>query len=361
VPRRLMFFFDGSSNKAAAPTDIIPTNVLRLNRAFTYGFGEVPQITFYFSGVGTRRDYSSAATGRGFDEIVIEAFVNLASNYMEGDQVYLFGFSRGAAAARALSGVISDPGLLPVDNLDAFPELWKYFVDSSLGEARRSQLFAKIEPRLFYPRPKIRFLGAFDTVAGSSWDRLNLFSKVRFRNLHLDEYVEHAVQILALDDDRNPSFSPLIWDKKYVEGQVLEQIWMPGVHSDVGGPSDGRFLANVALMTMVERLKKYCAELEWDEDYLDKIRQEIKNTKAVQITSERSGFLRKFLGRGSRLIGNGSNEYNHSLFTHMIGREFVVRGDRQRYSPNNYCDKLDILRTDFDDDLGRICKRVLGS
>jgi hypothetical protein len=250
--------------------------------------------------------------------------------------------------------------LLPVDNLDAFPELWRYFIASSLGEARRSQLFAKIETRLFYPRPKIRFLGAFDTVAGSSWDRLNLFSKVRFRNLHLDEYVEHAVQILALDDDRNPSFSPLIWDQKYAEEQVLEQIWMPGVHSDVGGPSDGRFLANVALMTMVDRLKKHCPELEWDEDYLDKIRKEIKDTKTIQITTERSGVLRKFLGRGPRLVGSVSNEYNHSLFAYMVGREFTIRGERQRYSPANYHDKLDVLHTDLDDDLGRICKRVLG-
>jgi Uncharacterized alpha/beta hydrolase domain (DUF2235) len=89
VTKRLMFFFDGSSNKAAGPTDIIPTNVFQLNRALTYGFGGPPQIKFYFSGVGTRRDYTSAATGRGFDEIIIEAYVNLASTWMETRSTYL--------------------------------------------------------------------------------------------------------------------------------------------------------------------------------------------------------------------------------------------------------------------------------
>jgi hypothetical protein len=109
---------------------------------------------------------------------------------------------------------VSDPGLLPVDNLDAFPELWRYFSDDRLGEADRHQLLLKIKSRLFSPRPRIKFLGAFDTVAGSSWDLLNLFSMVRFKSLHLDEYLDAAVQILAIDDDRNPSFKPLLWDKK---------------------------------------------------------------------------------------------------------------------------------------------------
>jgi uncharacterized protein (DUF2235 family) len=110
--RRLMCFFDGTSNRAVGPKDVIPTNVYKLNQALTYGFSGVPQITFYFLGVGTRGDAISQATGNGFDQIITEAFINLASNYMDGDSIYLFGFSRGVAAARAISGMISDPGLL---------------------------------------------------------------------------------------------------------------------------------------------------------------------------------------------------------------------------------------------------------
>jgi uncharacterized protein (DUF2235 family) len=147
---------------------VFPTNVCRLQQAFTCGWNDTPQIRFYFSGVGTRGDYTSAASGRGFDEIIIDAFVNLASNYMPGDQVYLFGFSRGAAAARALGGMISDPGLLQGDSLSSFPELWRYFLGTKLRAAERELLRSKLERRLIRPGPTVQFLGAFDAVAGSS-------------------------------------------------------------------------------------------------------------------------------------------------------------------------------------------------
>src|SRR4051812_24313667 len=185
--RRLLFFFDGSNSRAVGPTETIPTNVFRLNRAITCGKGPIPQISFYFAGVGTRRDYWSAITGSGFDEIIIEAYVNLASNYMPGDQIYLFGFSRGAAAARALSGMITDPGLLRTANLHSFSDLWEYFV-ARPGEARREQLQSKLRP-LVNKNAKVKFLGAFDTVAGSYWDNNCLFTKVRFQSLHLDRCV----------------------------------------------------------------------------------------------------------------------------------------------------------------------------
>jgi uncharacterized protein (DUF2235 family) len=354
-----MFFFDGTSNRAAGPTDIIETNVFTLNRAFTYGFSGVPQIAFYFSGVGTRRDIFSAATGRGFDEIIIEAFINLASNYMNGDRIYLFGFSRGAAAARALSGLLSNPGLLSADNLNSFSELWKYFLGVRLGEAERDRLRTKLRDRLFYPKPTIRFLGAFDTVAGSSWDRLNLFTKVRFHSLHLDKSVNAAVQILAIDDNRNPSFSPLLWDKKSRPDQILEQIWLPGVHSDIGGSSDGRFLGNVALLTMIDRIKKYCPELEWDDDYVNEVLESLAETTRIEITSERSGILRKFLSKNSRLMGHHPGEYIHSVYQALHGRDFLVKGSRQTYQSAAYNGALPILTTRHDAAFREACKAAL--
>jgi Uncharacterized alpha/beta hydrolase domain (DUF2235) len=116
---------------------------------------------------------------------------------------------------------------------------------------------------LVNPNARVKFLGAFDTVAGSDWDEKCLFSKVRFQSLHLDRCVDAAVQILAIDDNKNPSFSPLLWDRpsKFRTDQELGQIWMPGVHSDIGGSSDGRFLGNVALLTMVDRAKKHSLTL----------------------------------------------------------------------------------------------------
>ena len=187
MARRFMLFFDGTSNTLAATRDTVPTNVFRLIRAFTYGPSDFPQISFYFSGIGTRGDLSSIATGRGFDQIVAEAYINLASNFMGDDSIYLFGFSRGAAAARALTGLISDPGLLPADNLESFADLWKYFIKGKeKGQAWREVALNRLEQRLYKPKPSVRFIGAFDTVAGTSWDQMNLFTKVRFNTLQLD-------------------------------------------------------------------------------------------------------------------------------------------------------------------------------
>lgn len=330
-----MFFFDGSSNRAAGPKHVVPTNVFRLNQALTYGVPGLPQITFYMSGVGTRGDIWSAATGGGFDEIVIEAFINLASNYIEGDSIYLFGFSRGAAAARALSGLISDPGLLSADGLDAFPELWTRFVHPDLGEAEREWLLNRLSDRLLMPKPQIEFVGAFDTVAGSSWDHANLFSKVRFQNLTLGKSVKCAVQVLSIDDNRSPSFSPLMWERAAHVGQCIEQIWVPGVHADIGGSSDGRFLGNIALLTMIDRIQQYCPELEWDNTVLNNIVANILDPSPIEITSERPGLLRKLLGKASREIGRYQQEYWHPIYEALLGQNFRIRGRQQRYQPDH--------------------------
>ncbi|MCK1755784.1 DUF2235 domain-containing protein [Bradyrhizobium sp. 137] len=354
-----MFFFDGSSNVAAGAKAVIPTNVFRLNRAFTYGFSGIPQITFYFSGVGTRRDRLSAATGAGFDEIVIEAYVNLASNFLKGDEIYLFGFSRGAAAARALSGLISHPGLLPADFLDRFPELWRHFTSKKLSSQNRADLFQKFESQLHGTRPIVQFLGAFDTVAGSDWDRMNLFGKVRFNSLTLDNSVERAVQILAIDDDRNPSFSPLLWDGKSRDDQVLEQIWMPGVHADIGGCSNDRFLGDVALLTMLDRIRNHCPKLEIDDElFVPALLKSLRRATHIEITNERTG-LRKLLAQAPRSIGVHETEFIHSIFNSLADREFTIKGTKQRYDPTHYNRRLDVLPMHLDEELYQLCKLLL--
>lgn len=334
--RRLMCFFDGTSNRAVGALDVEPTNVFRLNQAFTYGFSGVPQITFYFSGVGTRGDTMSMATGKGFDQIVMEAFINLASNYMNGDSIYLFGFSRGAAAARAISGLISDPGLLHADGLEVFPELWRYYVDATLNSSERRNIKKKLKGRLLDPKPTVEFLGLFDTVAGTSWDIGSFFSKIRFPNSVLDASVKNAVHILSIDDDRNPSFAPLTWTAKDDDAQFLEQIWMPGVHSDVGGASEGTFLADVALITMIERIAQRCPELEWDDQFIRAITDELKSSRKLEITYERPGLGRKLLWRGNRQIRPTANQYIHPIFPLLKGRRLLIRGTKRVYEPDAY-------------------------
>jgi hypothetical protein len=130
---------------------------------------------------------------------------------------------------------------------------------------------------------------------------------------------------------------------------------MPGVHSDVGGSSDGRFLGNVALLTMVDRIKRYCPELEWDESYLQRILKALRDRPIPEITDERRGILSKFLWRRHRSMGGNENEFIHSVFNSLADKEFKIRGVRRRYEPTNYNRKVPELNIPFDEEIRDIC------
>ena len=65
--------------------------------------------------------------GDGFDELILQAYINLVSNYVHGDKIYIFGFSRGAVIARALTGFISYSGLLKANSTAHIEHAWNYF------------------------------------------------------------------------------------------------------------------------------------------------------------------------------------------------------------------------------------------
>ena len=359
--RRLLFFFDGTGDRAVDANRVVPTNVFKLNRALTTGFNGIPQVVHYFSGVGTRGDRVSQATAKGFDQIVMEAFINLGSNYMDGDTIYLIGFSRGAAAARALSTLMSRPGLVSADRLENFPQVWKYFLNVSLGGAEHEELFNRLTEIRFNPAPRVKFLGVFDTVPGSSWDLFRLFAKVRFENEALEDSVDNAVHIVAIDDNRNPSFSPALWRRKSNAHQNLEQIWMPGVHADIGGSSDGTFLGNVSLLTMIDRMQHYCPELEWDLPYIDRLKENITGASKIEITYERPGVLRKLLRKGVRRVPADAGDnisFVHPLFESLKSKSFWIRGVRQRYEPTNFNRSLPTIPVGSD--VPEVCSHVCG-
>src|SRR5262249_40861419 len=145
------------------------TNVFRLNHSIHYqGKDDVPQIVFYFAGVGTRGDWTANATAQGIDQIIREAYVTLASNYNPGDEIYLFGYSRGGIAARALAGMLA-PGLLSGDNLDRLWAVWELFLNLGLSsERQKDRLRDSISPYAWPQPPKVEFLGLFDSVPGTS-------------------------------------------------------------------------------------------------------------------------------------------------------------------------------------------------
>jgi uncharacterized protein (DUF2235 family) len=214
-PRKKLFFlFDGTANSAAAGHWTDATNVFRMNLALHY---DDNQIVFYIPGVGTRGDTLAQATGRGMDEILREAYVTLASNFLPGDAVYFFGFSRGSATAFALADLISKVGLLSGDHLHALAIVWQVYIGRDekgvISDRRRRELWdthLKAGMRNEAEVPRISFLGLLDPVPGNRWDTLTHFTKSRLQDPVLPKAVDSAISLLAIDDNRVPSFAPLV-------------------------------------------------------------------------------------------------------------------------------------------------------
>lgn len=239
------------------------------------------QITYYDSGVGSQAEYPGftnkllAATdkmlggawGAGFEANVEDALGFLVNNYEPGAAVYIFGFSRGAAEAQAVTrflawcGAEQAPayGALP-QKRDAYylPILFRAYVVSK-GEKPFRDALAEIEakrarenrgPLEPFQAVPVRMLGVWDTVMalGSRFQAKGRSTSIASRSFHVGakpaRCVEHARQALAIDEARY-DFRPEIWQDHW-EGQSLEQRWFAGVHSNVGGGYVDDGLANVA-------------------------------------------------------------------------------------------------------------------
>ena len=127
MTKNIAIFCDGTWNKSDAPA---PTNVVRLAQAVrnTQPKGqERAQVVIYVEGVGTGRGAGKLAKfmdrnlggmfGWGLLENIKEAYRAIIFNYEPGDQIFLFGFSRGAYTARSLAGLIRKAGILPRDKV----------------------------------------------------------------------------------------------------------------------------------------------------------------------------------------------------------------------------------------------------
>ena len=76
-----------------------------------------------------------------------------------------------------------------------------------------------------------------------------------FHDTEISYLVKHAFHAIAIDEKRNP-FVPSLWQrpKKPIYGQIVEQVWFPGVHSNIGGSYPDTDLADVSLRWMIARV-----------------------------------------------------------------------------------------------------------
>ena len=229
------------------------TNVVRLFQRLAQDGPE--QISFYDPGVGTYSPLRSgiwrrieaaveSASGSGVPSKVAEAYKYLMDHYEPDDRVFLFGYSRGAHTVRDLSGLLYSCGLLTKGSDNLIPyALDFYYRDDTPDNSQIASHFRDT----FSRQCKVHFIGVWDTVASVGW----LWWRRYFRNDRLSPEVSFAYQALALDE-RRAHYRPSQWDEEAVsEDQMVQQVWFPGSHGDVGGQNADRRISDVPLLWMI--------------------------------------------------------------------------------------------------------------
>ena len=257
--------------------------------------------------------------------MIAEIYINISANYQPGDRIYLLGFSRGAVIARAVAGLIGTSGLLPASRMNLFRDALDYFMNAD----RSVRMKERLENACF-ESVEIEFVGAFDTAFGGDDKRSGMLRHLRFPDHDLPPIVNHAVHLLALDE-RRWYFQSLPWHQRKHERQTLEQIWMPGTHSDVGGVYRETILGEIALLTMVDRITAKTS-LRFDLESLSNIYASIKNRffdSPIVINNELVGLWR-FLPRAKRIKTNvGENQSLHLIVDHCLDAQIAWKRDRR--------------------------------
>jgi uncharacterized protein (DUF2235 family) len=361
--RRLVLCLDGTWNSTANErmrddgTKVLrPTNTLKICRAVV-PLADKMQITYYDIGVGSIAEYPGTsnrllykvdrllggAWGAGFEGNVEDALHFLVLNYETGDEVYIFGFSRGAATARAVTRFLDWNGGLPTKD-DAYyvPLFFREYVQSKAAEGGSRKLFDSINTRHerennplikpFRPVP-VTYLGVWDTVMslGSRFRATGSSTSTGTRSFHADRKppapVGHARQALAVDEKRF-DFRPEVWTDVHPD-QKMEQRWFSGVHSNIGGGLKTDGLANIALRWIVNGARAPHHGLVLDDTYLGNFPLVPKADLYESYTAKYKilDFIRFRYGKGRRPIVG----LNADLDTTVVDRMRL----RPEYRPDN--------------------------
>ncbi|GLQ87717.1 T6SS phospholipase effector Tle1-like catalytic domain-containing protein [Dyella flagellata] len=249
-----------------------PTNVTKLARSVLPQSADgIDQVVFYHDGVGTGHGldkWTGGAFGSGVEQNVRELYRAIVYNYAPGDELYLFGFSRGAFTVRTLSGFMNFAGLIEKGDDYFVPDLYACYV-AQQGPGTDLWAQANRHTRHLRPCPPIRMIGVWDTVGALGAPGLlgQLFNanKYKYHDISLTSHIHHAYQALAIDERRKP-FLPSIWERPVGWAGVLEQVWFSGVHCNVGGGYTPDGLANGALHWMADKARGL--GMEFDQHYL---------------------------------------------------------------------------------------------
>lgn len=247
--KRIAIFLDGTTNTLENNT-----NVWRLKSLCDPAATD--QVVYYSKGVGTNRGEKAKGSveGYGIDQEIIDAYSWLIECFEPGDEIFIFGFSRGAYTARSLSGLICKCGVLKPGAPLSMEQLYARYrrrIAPTIHELQAGFAPSDLEERWivkYCQATNIKMVGVWDTVGSLGSPIASLKAKVskfRFLDTHLRVQNEHAFHALALDEERK-AFEPTFWTKTTPApppASVLpprplsqvEQRWFVGAHANVGG------------------------------------------------------------------------------------------------------------------------------
>ena len=249
MSKRIIYCADGTWDNTSDNT-----NVYTLFKALTKNAQQLP---FYDDGVGAEGNlferFAGGAFGLGLWQEVKEGYTAIAHVYEEGDDVYLFGFSRGAYTARSLGGMIAAAGL-PTANFD--DNLVALAFNAYRDKDDRAVILGTLDKYKLF-NAKIKMIGVWDTVGSLGIPSLiggidPLLYGFLDTGLHPD--VLNAYQALAIDE-RRCEFPPTLWTSRPGPDQTIEQVWFAGVHCDVGGSYPDTGLSDITLSWMMGKAK----------------------------------------------------------------------------------------------------------
>lgn len=247
--KRIIYCSDGTWDEPAKDT-----NVYKIFKALPTSAQQVP---YYDDGVGSDglliQKLGGGAFGAGLYQKIKDGYTKIAHAYEAGDELFLFGFSRGAYTARSLAGMIAVCGLPTANFTD---EMVDAAFNVYRNKAQRAQLLADFEKTYKPFDAKITMVGVWDTVGSLGIPAI--FGGVSsivygFLDTSLHPDVLNAYQALAIDE-RRAEFPATLWTSSS-PGQSMEQVWFCGVHCDVGGSyaddADGSALSDLTLGWML--------------------------------------------------------------------------------------------------------------
>jgi len=250
--KRILFCSDGTWDDSGKNT-----NVYKIYKAMQVAAEQIP---FYDDGVGSDGTpidrLLGGAFGTGLFQKVKDGYSKIAQVYEKDDQLFIFGFSRGAYTARSIAGMIANCGL-PTSNFS--DQVVETAFHAYRDKDDRAKLLAGLNQSCAMYNAPITMVGVWDTVG--SLGIPSLLGAVDpvlygFLDTSLHPAIQHAYHALAIDE-RRVEFPATLWTSQPAPGQTLEQVWFTGVHCDVGGSypddPDGTALADITLAWMMNK------------------------------------------------------------------------------------------------------------